>query len=84
VRREKLVAETGDSSGSERLGERLPLEAATKQRLIKTEKFMCAVVTVFFGVRNSVRLSQLFVVTSVSVQYIRLRIQTPSLVTLTT
>jgi hypothetical protein len=34
VRSEKLVAEAGDSEE----GERPPLEAATKQRLVKTEK----------------------------------------------
>jgi hypothetical protein len=39
VRSEKEVAEAGDSS-EER--ERPPLEAATKQRLLKTEKiYMC-------------------------------------------
>jgi hypothetical protein len=43
------------------------------------EDFMCAVFTVVFGVWNSVRLSQLFVVTSVNVQYIWLPIQTPSI-----
>jgi hypothetical protein len=31
-------------------GERPPLEAATKQRLVKTEKTLCAAVTVMFGV----------------------------------
>jgi hypothetical protein len=35
-------------------GERPPLEAATKQRLVMT---MCDVVTVIFAVYNSVRLS---------------------------
>jgi hypothetical protein len=34
-----------------------PLEAATEQRLVKTEDFMCAVVIVLCGVRKSVRLS---------------------------
>jgi hypothetical protein len=40
-------------SGNPEEGERLPLEAATKQRLVKTEELICAVVTVC----NSVRLS---------------------------
>jgi hypothetical protein len=31
-------------------GERPPLEAATKQRLVKIEKTLCAVVTLIFGV----------------------------------
>lgn len=33
---EKLVAEFGDSSVTQRKGERLPLEAATKQRVVKS------------------------------------------------
>jgi hypothetical protein len=37
--------------------ERPPLEAATKQRLVRTEKTVCAIVTVIFEVCNSVRLS---------------------------
>jgi hypothetical protein len=41
VRREKLVAEVGDSTETKRKGERQPLEAATKQRLLKTEKTLC-------------------------------------------
>jgi hypothetical protein len=49
-------------------GERPPLEAATKQRILKTEEFICTAVTVMFIVCNSVRLSYLFVVTSVGVQ----------------
>jgi hypothetical protein len=57
VRREKRVAEAGDSSVREPRGkERPPLEAATKQRLVK-KKCMCAVFTVIFGVCISVRLS---------------------------
>jgi hypothetical protein len=47
---EKLVAEARDSSGAQEEGERLPLEAATKQRLEDREDLMCAVVTVIFGV----------------------------------
>jgi hypothetical protein len=35
---EKLVAEAGDNSGTQRKGELSLLEAATKQRLVKTEK----------------------------------------------
>jgi hypothetical protein len=37
VRSEKLVAEAGESSE----GEPPPLEADTKQRLVKTEKALC-------------------------------------------
>jgi hypothetical protein len=37
-------------------------EAATMQQLVKTEDFMCAVVTVIFGVSNSVTLLKLLVV----------------------
>jgi hypothetical protein len=49
-----------------------PLEAATKQRLMKTEKtFMCVIVTVIFGVCSSLILS-LFVVTIISAQQILL------------
>jgi hypothetical protein len=33
---QKLVAEAGDSSGKPDEGERPPLQAATKQRLVKT------------------------------------------------
>jgi hypothetical protein len=41
-----------------------PLEAATKQRLVKAEKTSCVLLfTVIFRVCNSVRLSKLFVVT---------------------
>jgi hypothetical protein len=36
---------------------RSPLEADTKQRLVKTEKTTYAVVTVIFGVSNELRLS---------------------------
>jgi hypothetical protein len=39
------------------------MEAATKQLLVKTENFMCTVVTVILVVCVSVRLSKLFVVT---------------------
>jgi hypothetical protein len=35
---EKLVVEAGDSSETQSKGERLLLEAATKHRLMKTEK----------------------------------------------
>jgi hypothetical protein len=38
VRSEKLVAENGDSSGTHRKGN---VGAATKQRLVKTEKTSC-------------------------------------------
>jgi hypothetical protein len=37
VRSETLVAEAGENSGIQRP----PLEAATKQRLVKTEKTVC-------------------------------------------
>jgi hypothetical protein len=57
VRSEKLVGETRGQFGNAEEGERPPCEAATKQRLMKTEDFMCAIVTVMFGVCNSVRLS---------------------------
>jgi hypothetical protein len=40
-RREKLVTEAGDSSETQRNGERLPLEATTKQHLVKTEMTSC-------------------------------------------
>jgi hypothetical protein len=40
VRSEKLVDKAGDSSGAQRNGERPPLEAATKQQLVKTEKIL--------------------------------------------
>jgi hypothetical protein len=52
VRREKLLAEAGDSSGTQKRGKRPPLEAATKQRLVKTEKSLCASVTVTFGMSS--------------------------------
>jgi hypothetical protein len=38
VRIEKLVPEFGESSGIQRKEERPPLEDATKQQLVKTEK----------------------------------------------
>jgi hypothetical protein len=58
VRSEKLVSEAGDSSGTKRKGEHPPSEAITKQQPAKTEKCSCfAVVTVIFGMCNSVRLS---------------------------
>jgi hypothetical protein len=41
VRREKLVAETGDSTETQEKGERQPLEATTEQQLMKTEKTLC-------------------------------------------
>jgi hypothetical protein len=54
LRSEKLVAETGDPDK----GGRPLLIAATKLRLVKTEKTVtCAVITVMFGVCISVRLS---------------------------
>jgi hypothetical protein len=43
VRSVELVAEAWDSSGTQRKGDRPPLAAAAKQRLIKTENFMCTV-----------------------------------------
>jgi hypothetical protein len=43
----------GGHFGDPEEGKRLPLEAATKQRLVKTEKTSC----VMFGVCNSARLS---------------------------
>jgi hypothetical protein len=36
VKSKKLVAEARDSSGTQRKGELLPLEAATMQQLVKT------------------------------------------------
>jgi hypothetical protein len=44
-------------------GKTPPLEAASKQRLLKTEEFMCAVVSVMFEVCNSAVLMYLIVVT---------------------
>jgi hypothetical protein len=42
VRSEKLVDETGQGQfGNPEEGERPPLKAATKQRLMKTEKILC-------------------------------------------
>jgi hypothetical protein len=41
ARSEKLVAEARDSSGTKRKGEHAPLEAITKQRLVKTETILC-------------------------------------------
>jgi hypothetical protein len=38
---------------------RLDVKSVAKKRLVKTEDFMCAVVTVIFGVYNSVRVFQL-------------------------
>jgi hypothetical protein len=67
MRSEKLVAEAGGHFWNLEEGERPPLEAATKHRLVEDgEDFMRAVVTVIFGVRYVVRRSWLFVVTSVS------------------
>jgi hypothetical protein len=59
------------------------LEVTTKQWLVKTEKtLMCAVITVIFGVCNSVSLLYLFVLMScVRVQYIQLPIPTLSIAT---
>jgi hypothetical protein len=50
---EKMVAEAGVQFGNPEEGERPPLEADTKQRLVKTEKTLCAVV----GMCDSLRLS---------------------------
>jgi hypothetical protein len=41
VRSEKLIAEAGDSSGTQRKVECPSLEAATKQWLVRTEKTSC-------------------------------------------
>jgi hypothetical protein len=41
MKSEKLVAEVGESSGTEKKGERPSLKAATKQRLVKTENTLC-------------------------------------------
>jgi hypothetical protein len=57
VRSEKLVDETGGQFGNPEEGERPLLEAATKQRIVWTEYFICAVFTVISGVCNSMRLS---------------------------
>jgi hypothetical protein len=54
VRSEKLVAEAWGQFGNPEEGVRQSLEAATKKQLVKTEDFMRAVVTVIFGVCNSV------------------------------
>jgi hypothetical protein len=61
---EKLEAGSWDREkfGNQDEGERPLLEAASKQRLVKTDDFICAVVTVTFAERNSVRLSWSFVV----------------------
>jgi hypothetical protein len=63
VRSEKLVAEAGDSS--EPRGRGISTVGSCYQATASkdSEDFMCAVITVIFGVSNSVRLSQLFVVT---------------------
>jgi hypothetical protein len=45
MKTEKLLAEAGDSEGTQKCQ---LLEAATKERLVKTEDFMCAVVIVIF------------------------------------
>jgi hypothetical protein len=48
-----------------------------------SEAFMCAAATVIFGVCNSVRVSEFFLFCSyVSVQEIKLPVQTPYIVTL--
>jgi hypothetical protein len=57
ARSEKLVAEVGDSSGTRGRGTsavRSRYQATVSE---DTEDFMCAIVTVIFGVFNSVRLS---------------------------
>jgi hypothetical protein len=41
VRSEKLVAEARNGLGNPEKGEHLPLEATTRQRLVKTEKTFC-------------------------------------------
>jgi hypothetical protein len=41
VRSDKLVAEAGDSSETQRKGKRPMLEAAAKKRPVKTEKTLC-------------------------------------------
>jgi hypothetical protein len=50
VRSEKLTAEAGGNLGTQRKGN-------VRYQATASEDFMCAVVTVIFGVRNSVRLS---------------------------
>jgi hypothetical protein len=68
VRSEKLVADAG--TVREPRGRRTSAVGTRYQATASEdwEDFTCAVVTVTFGVSNSVRLSKLFVVTSVSVQ----------------
>jgi hypothetical protein len=41
VSSEQLVAEAGDNSGTRRKEEHPPLEAATKQGVMKTKKTLC-------------------------------------------
>jgi hypothetical protein len=61
VRSEKLVAEAGDSSGTQRKNS---AERRYQAKARKDSKdFMRAIVTTVFEVCNSVRVSQLFVVT---------------------
>jgi hypothetical protein len=57
VRTGKLVAEAWGQFANPEEGEHQSLEAAAKQRIMKTEKTLCAVDTMTFGVCNSMRLS---------------------------
>jgi hypothetical protein len=63
IEKRKLISEAWDSSGP-RERERPPLEADTKQLLLKAQKTLSVL---YFGVCNSVRLSYLFVATSINV-----------------
>jgi hypothetical protein len=57
VRSEKLVAEAGVGSGTQRYGNGRRCEPLQININEDREDFMCAVGTVIFGVCNSVRLS---------------------------
>jgi hypothetical protein len=82
VRSEKLVAETGGSSGTQRKGNVHRWSCYQATATEDWEDFLCAVVTVIYGVYNSVRLSQLFVVTLCNCLLNPITpIQTPSTVT---
>jgi hypothetical protein len=50
VRDEKLVAEAGDSSGTQKERNVCRWKPLQKQGLMKAEKFLCAAATVIFGV----------------------------------
>jgi hypothetical protein len=57
VRRKKLVAEAGDSSGTQRKDTSVVGSHYQTTASEDLEDFMCAIVTVIFVVCNSVRLS---------------------------